>query len=165
MTVSNWAMLDNRWLCSTKSWLPPMSASPLFPPSLTFYSLIGQRPPDLPPLYACLGRNERLSLCSLEVYPLGVGRFITSGEPISKFDSGLWFVQILFRLRFVVSCRGQGCPLSQAVGARTNWFDLPYTGANSMCILFRCEFFVALFYEILLLVCWRSSCISCIPPL
>jgi hypothetical protein len=85
-----WAMLDNRWLCSAKSWLPPMSASPLFPPSLTFYSLIGQRSPDLPPLYPCLGRNEEFILCSLEGYPLGVGRFLSSSEPISKIR--FWLV-------------------------------------------------------------------------
>jgi hypothetical protein len=81
-----WAMLDNKWLCSAKSWLPPMSASPLSPPPWPWHSTpIGERSPDLPPLYACLGRNEQLSLCSLEGFPLGVGLFLTSSEPISKF--------------------------------------------------------------------------------
>jgi hypothetical protein len=74
------------------------------------------------PSYACLGRKEQLSLCSLKEYPLGTRRLLASGEPIFKFGFDLGFVKIIFRPRFVVGWRGQGCPRSQAVGG-TNGCD------------------------------------------
>jgi hypothetical protein len=60
------------------------------------YPLIGQISPDFPPSYACLGRKEQLSLCSLKEYPLGTGRLLASGEPVSKFGFDLWFVKFFF---------------------------------------------------------------------
>jgi hypothetical protein len=72
------------------------------------------------PTYGSLGRNENLSLCSLKEYPLGTGRLLASGEPISKFGFDLGFVinSFFFRIRFVVGWRGQDCPRSQAVGGK-----------------------------------------------
>jgi hypothetical protein len=87
-----------------------------FLPSMRLYALIGQLSPDFPPPYACLGRKEQLSLCSLKEYPFGTGRLLASGEPISKFGFNLGFVKILFRPRFIVGWWGEGCPRSQAVG-------------------------------------------------
>jgi hypothetical protein len=109
--LARWAMLDIRWLCSVTSFLHPL----YFAPSLTLYPLIGQLSPDFPPSYACLGRREQLSL---KEYPVGTGRLLARGEPISKFGFDLGFVKISFRPRFVVGLRGQGCPRSQAFGGK-----------------------------------------------
>jgi hypothetical protein len=66
-------------------------------PSWRIPPLIGQRSPDLPLLYACLGRNERFLLCSLWEYPFGERRLLASGEPTAKFSSGLGFIKTLLR--------------------------------------------------------------------
>jgi hypothetical protein len=45
--------------------------------------------------------EENFSLCSLKEYPLGTGRLLASGEPISKFGFGLGFVlnYFLYKVR------------------------------------------------------------------
>jgi hypothetical protein len=66
---------------------------PLYPPPRPWRStpwLVDDHLTLLPAMR--LGRNKQLSLCSLEGYPLGVGCFLTSSEPISDFGSGLSFV-------------------------------------------------------------------------
>jgi hypothetical protein len=126
----------------------------------------------------------------------------------------LGFVNILFRLRFVVGWRGQGCPRSQAIWGKNGCDTRTYFSvciilsislwpSSWVCVLLNagwmprkrvnkmgqvsictdwliwlalhwCQdyvyycFFVYLHYIILLnlvIVSWRPSCISCIPPL
>jgi hypothetical protein len=86
-----------RWFQSIRQWLPAIHASPPITSPWRIPPLIGQRSPDLPPLYACLGGNERFLLCSLWEYPFAEGCLLASGEATAKFGSGLGFVKILFR--------------------------------------------------------------------
>jgi hypothetical protein len=116
---SNWVMLSIRRLWSVTSWLPPIPAIPsIFPPSLTLYPLIGQLSSDFLPSYACLGRKEQLSLGSLKEYPLGTGRLLANGEPISKFGFDLGLFRNYFLSKVHRWFAGSRLP---AIASRWGW--------------------------------------------